>query len=94
MSLEKYVTKVLQRFNMQDAKLVGSTLLTNKKLSEGQCPKTKVEKVELNKIPYASTIGSLMYTMVSIRLDIGNCLCCWSGQPFYEKSQKGTLGGV
>ena len=53
MSLEKYVTKVLQRFNMQDAKLVGSTLLTNKKLSEGQCPKTKMEKAEMNKIPYA-----------------------------------------
>ena len=26
-----------------------------------QCPKTKVEKKEMQKIPYASVVGSLMY---------------------------------
>ena len=33
LSQEKYVTKVLQRFSMADAKPVGSTLPTNYKLS-------------------------------------------------------------
>ena len=39
-----------------------STLLTNSK--------TKVEKVEMNKIMYASVVGSLMYAMVCTRSDI------------------------
>ena len=32
--------------------------------------KTKVEKVEMNKIMYASVVGSLMYAMVCTRSDI------------------------
>ena len=56
---------------MHGTKLVGSTLQTNCKLKRGQCPKTKTAKVEMMKVPYASTVGSLMYTMVCTRLDIG-----------------------
>ena len=33
----KYVTKVLQRFGMESAKPVGSTLPTNWKLSKKKC---------------------------------------------------------
>ena len=56
---------------MSDAKPVGSTLLTNCKLSGKQSPKTKLEKAEMMKIPYASVVGSLMYAMVCTRPDIG-----------------------
>ena len=69
LSQEKYVTKVLQIFNMQDAKPIGSTLLTNNKLNGSQCPKTK-EKAEMSKISYALVVGSLMYAMVCTRSDI------------------------
>ena len=71
LSQEKYVTKVLQRFNMLEAKPVGSTLPTNYRLSGKQSPKTKVEKAEMMKVPYASVVGSLMYAMVCTRPDIG-----------------------
>ena len=71
LSQEKNVTKMLQRLCRSDANLVGSTLPTNCKLSGKQIPKTKVEKVERMKIPYASTVGSLMYTMVCTRPNIG-----------------------
>ena len=71
LSQEKYVTKVLQRFSMLDAKPVGSTQPTNCKLSGKQSPKTKVDKAEMMKIPYASAVGSLMYAMVCTRSDIG-----------------------
>ena len=54
MSQEKYMTKVLQRFGMESAKSVGSTFLTNSKLSSTNCPKTKTKKVEMMKVPYAS----------------------------------------
>ena len=40
---------------MQDAKPVASTLPTNCKMNRNQCLKTKAEKVEMNKIPFAST---------------------------------------
>ena len=59
--------KLLQRFNMQDSKPVGSALPTNCKLNTNQCLKTKVEKAEMNKIPYALAITSLIYTMVCSR---------------------------
>ena len=70
LSQEKYVAKVLRSFSMADAKPFGSTLPTNYKLSGKQSPKTKVDKAEMMKIPYASTIGSLMYAMVRTQPDI------------------------
>ena len=39
LSQEKYVTKVLEIFDMESAKPVGSTLPTNCKLSKEQCPR-------------------------------------------------------
>ena len=65
------MTKVLQRFNMADAKPVVSTLPANCKLSGKHSPKTKAEKSEMMKVPYASVFGSLMYAMVCTRPDIG-----------------------
>ena len=56
---------------MADAKPVGSTLPTNCKLSGKQSPKTKVDKGEMMKIPYASAVGSLMYAMVCTQPNIG-----------------------
>ena len=64
LSQERYVTKVLQRFNMLEAKPVGSTLPANCKLSGKLSPKTKAEKAEMMKVLYASAVGSLMYAMV------------------------------
>ena len=70
LSQEKYVTKVLQRFNMHNAKSVGSPLSVNCKLNLGQCPKIQKDKVEMRRVPYASDVGSLMYVMVCSRPDI------------------------
>ena len=69
-SPEKYVTKVLQRFNMDNVKPVGSTLLLKLKLNCGQCLKSEKDKAKLEKVLYASVVGSLMYTMVCTRPDI------------------------
>ena len=70
LSQEKYVTKVLQRFNMERARPLDSTLPRNSKLSGRQCQKTKAEKAKMMKVPCASTIRSLMYAMVSSKPDI------------------------
>ena len=70
-SQEKYATKVLQRFNMENAKLVGLTSLTNYKFFGRQCLKSKTEKAKKSKVSYASVVESLMYMMVCTRPDFG-----------------------
>jgi len=52
LSQEKYIKKVLDRFNMKDAKLVGMPLTTHFKLSTKLCPSDDKEKEEMRKIPW------------------------------------------
>ena len=40
------------------------------KFSLHQCPKNELENKDMERIPYASAIGSLMYAQVCTRLDI------------------------
>lgn len=72
MSQEQYIEKVLERFNMNNAKVVSSPLATHFKLSTNQSPSTNKEKEDMERVPYASTIGSLMYAMVCTRPDIAH----------------------
>ncbi len=68
----EYICKVLQRFNMRDAKPVKTPLASHFRLSKEQCPETDEEKDFMARVPYASTIGSLMYAMVCTRPDISH----------------------
>ena len=70
LSQERYIEKVLQRFNMDKAKAVSCPLANHFKLSSKQFPSTDKEKEEMKKILYASAVGSLMYAMVCTRPDI------------------------
>ena len=67
---EKYVTKILERFNMLEAKPVGSMLTKNSNMNAKQCPRGEKEKAEMRKVPYTSSIGNLMYVMVYTRPDM------------------------
>ena len=55
---------------MNEAKLVSTPLGSHFKLSKEQSPKIGEERDHMSKVPYASTIGSLMYAMVCTRPDI------------------------
>ena len=70
MSQEQYIEKVLRRFNMDKAKVVSSPLTTNFKLTDKDCPSSKKEIEEMDRIPYASAVGSMMYAMVCTQPDI------------------------
>ncbi|RVX14623.1 Retrovirus-related Pol polyprotein from transposon TNT 1-94 [Vitis vinifera] len=70
----EYVKKVLNRFNMNEAKPVSTPLGSHFKLSKEQSLKTEEEKDHMSKVPYASTIGSLMYAMVCTRPDIAHAV--------------------
>ena len=72
LSQSEYVKKVLSKFNMNEAKPVSTPLGSHLKLSKEQSLKTKEEMDYMSKVPYASTIGSLMYAMVCTRPDIAH----------------------
>jgi hypothetical protein len=54
----KYVQKILQRFNMQECKLVKVPIPVGVKLFVDQCPKTWEEEKDMSCVAYASAIGS------------------------------------
>jgi ATP-binding cassette subfamily B (MDR/TAP) protein 1 len=74
LSQAKYIRKVLQRFNIRNVKLVRTPLASHFKLSKEQCLEIDEEKDFMARIPYASTIGSLMYAMVCTRPDISHAV--------------------
>ena len=55
---------------MKDAKPVGTPLTSHFKLGFKQYPSNEKEKHDMKGVPYPSAIGSLMYAMVCMRLDI------------------------
>ncbi|CAH9088439.1 unnamed protein product [Cuscuta epithymum] len=72
LSQEKYIERVLQRFNMKQAKPVSTPLASHFNLSKRACPTTEKEKASMSNIPYSSVVGSLMYAMVCTRPDIAH----------------------
>ena len=70
LSQKEYVHKVLERFSMQKGKSISTQLPTYLKLSKDNCPKIDEEKAFMEKVPYASVVGSLMYVMVATRRDL------------------------
>lgn len=70
LSKRGYVEIILKRFNMQSCS--PCTLLVQKddELSKYECPQNDKETVEMERVPYTSVIGSLMYAQVCTRPDI------------------------
>jgi len=54
----KYINKVLEKFNMVDAKLVSSPLASHFVLSAKKSPSTKAELEEIKKISYQAQLGA------------------------------------
>ena len=61
---------------MQDCKLGDTLVAKGDKFSLCQCPKNNFEIKEMQKIPYASVLGSLMYAQVYTLLDIAYIVEC------------------
>ncbi|RDX74580.1 hypothetical protein CR513_45662, partial [Mucuna pruriens] len=70
LSQETYINKVLERFDMKNSKPGDTLIAKTDKFSLKQCPNNDLERNEMQKISYASTVGSLMYAQVYIRPDI------------------------
>jgi hypothetical protein len=51
LSQKSYVERILQRFNMQNAKPVGTPFPNNEKISSEQSPSTEEERIEMSQVP-------------------------------------------
>jgi hypothetical protein len=74
LSQGEYIEKVLERFRMQNEKPVSTPLAIHFKLTKEMCPKTHEEIEYMYRVPYSSTVGSLMYAMVCTRPDIAHAV--------------------
>ncbi|RVX04411.1 Retrovirus-related Pol polyprotein from transposon TNT 1-94 [Vitis vinifera] len=70
LSQKAYIDKVLSRFGMSNCAPGDTHVAKGDKFSLHQCPKNELEKKDMEKFPYASAIGSLMYAQVCTRPDI------------------------
>lgn len=70
LSQSDYVEKVLKRFNMDGCTPVSTPFAGHFQLSSEDCPKSKEDRQRMEKVPYKSAVGSLMYAMVCTRPDI------------------------
>jgi hypothetical protein len=90
LSQEKYIEKVLCKFKMDKVREVSCPLAAHFKLSKKKCPSTKKMEKEMQNVPYASAVGSLMYAMVCTRPDIAQVVSTVSrfmtnpGKPHWE----------
>ncbi|GAA0159624.1 hypothetical protein LIER_16356 [Lithospermum erythrorhizon] len=57
---EEYLKKVIKRFNMLNAKPVSTPIAAHFQLSVERSPETEDELVYMDKVSYASAVGSLM----------------------------------
>ncbi|KAL9252624.1 Retrovirus-related Pol polyprotein from transposon TNT 1-94-like protein [Drosera capensis] len=70
LSQKGYIDKVFKRYGMQDCKPGDTLIAKGDKFSLNQCPKNGFETKKIEKTPYASAVGSLMYAQVCTRHDL------------------------
>ncbi|KAM7523740.1 hypothetical protein LguiA_013642 [Lonicera macranthoides] len=68
-SQKGYIEKVFKRYGMQDYKSGDTPMVKRDKVNPIQCPKNYFEKNNMQKIPYALALWSLMYIQVCTRPD-------------------------
>ncbi|XP_057985311.1 secreted RxLR effector protein 161-like [Hevea brasiliensis] len=70
LSQKAYINKVLERFNMEKCSANVVLIYKGDKFSLKQCLNNELERKQMERIPHASIIGSIMYAQTCTRLDI------------------------
>ena len=63
LSQSTYIDTMLKRFSMENSKKDYLSIGHGISLSKRDCPSTPQERERMGRIPYASTVGSIMYAM-------------------------------
>ena len=74
LSQSMYIDTIVKRFGMENSKRGLIPLRHGISLSKSMSPKTLEEMAYMDRIPYASAIGSIMYAMLCTRPDIAHAL--------------------
>ena len=74
LSQAKYIDTVLKRFSMEKSKSGLIPANHGMELSKEMSPKTDLEREHMKRIPYASAVGSIMYSMICTRPDVAYAL--------------------
>jgi hypothetical protein len=61
LSQKAYIERVLERFKMKNCSASVAPIQKGDKFSLMQCPQNELERKQMEGIPYAFTVGSLMY---------------------------------
>ena len=69
-----YLDKILKQFCMENSKKGELPIKSNSKLSKTQSPNINEEIAEMNRVLYASAIGSIMYVMTCTCPDVSYAL--------------------
>ena len=70
LSQEGYITSILERFSLQNAKAVDTPMLPSVSYSKRDSPANDTERERMARVPYREAIGSLMYTSIATCPDI------------------------
>ena len=70
LSQKAYINKVLERYRMDKSTASPVPIQRGDSFSRSQCPQNDLERKEMENIPYASVVGSLMYAQTCTRPDI------------------------
>ena len=70
LSQEGYINKILKRYKMEKCSAGITPIQKGDKFSKMQCPKNELERKEMERIPYASVVGSLNYVQTCTQPDI------------------------
>jgi hypothetical protein len=70
LSQKAYIERVLERFKMENCSASVAPIQKGDKFSLMQCPQNELERKQMEGIPYASAVGSLMYAQTCTRPDI------------------------
>lgn len=84
LSQRAYVERIIERFNMSDAKIRSTPLPAGIVLSIDDAPQSAEEILEMKKVPYREALGSLMWLQVATRPDLSyavNLLSRFSNNP-------------
>ena len=74
LSQSTYIDKMLKRFSMEQSKRGYVPMVKGITLLKSLYPQTQDERTRMSMIPYASTIGSIMYAMLCTRPDVSYAL--------------------
>ena len=70
LSQKAYVNSIPERFNMQNCSRWKAPISRGDQFSKDQCPRNDIERKQIQDIPYASMIGSLLYAQTCTHPDI------------------------